>query len=121
MSRLLRVCVIGAAIAAAGAAAVAGPLSGKPARHSPPAPATAAPEGTPSQQGASLQSADFVPLFNGRDLANWQGDPAVWSVKDGAITGRTIASAPLRRHAFLVWKGGDVLNFELRARVRLSG
>ncbi len=31
----------------------------------------------------------FVSLFNGRDLAGWEGDPRVWSVRDGAITGQT--------------------------------
>ncbi|WP_435021648.1 PVC-type heme-binding CxxCH protein [Tundrisphaera sp. TA3] len=28
-------------------------------------------------------------FFNGRDLAGWDGDPTLWSVKDGEIVGRT--------------------------------
>ena len=31
----------------------------------------------------------FVSLFNGRDLAGWDGDPHIWSVCDDAITGQT--------------------------------
>ena len=31
--------------------------------------------------------ADFVSLFNGTDLAGWQGDQKYWSVADGAIVG----------------------------------
>lgn len=30
----------------------------------------------------------FVSLFNGRDLAGWEGDPRIWSVQEGAITGQ---------------------------------
>ena len=31
----------------------------------------------------------FKPIFNGKDLAGWAGNPALWSVKDGCITGKT--------------------------------
>ncbi len=30
----------------------------------------------------------FRPLFNGKDLAGWDGNPALWSVEDGCITGK---------------------------------
>jgi len=30
----------------------------------------------------------WIPLFNGKDLAGWSGDPAVWRVTDGCISGR---------------------------------
>ena len=30
----------------------------------------------------------FKKLFNGHDLAGWEGRPGHWSVQDGAITGR---------------------------------
>ena len=26
-------------------------------------------------------------IFNGKDLSGWDGDPKLWSVKDGAIRG----------------------------------
>ena len=25
----------------------------------------------------------FTPLFNGRDLSGWEGDPKLWKVEDG--------------------------------------
>src|SRR5947207_463105 len=31
----------------------------------------------------------FRPLFNGKDLADWDGNPELWSVKDGCINGQT--------------------------------
>lgn len=62
---------------------------------------------------------DFRPLFNGSNLAGWKGDLAFWSVTDGAITGQTTAERPAKGNTFLVWQGGDVKNFELRAEFRL--
>lgn len=71
--------------------------------------------------GFSAHAADlgFRSLFNGDDLAGWKGNPAFWSVVDGAITGRTTADKPAKGNTFLVWQGGDVKNFELRAMFRL--
>lgn len=63
----------------------------------------------------------FVPLFNGKDLSGWEGDPALWSVRDGAITGVTSADRPLKYNKFLIWRGGTPRNFELKARFRLVG
>ena len=33
----------------------------------------------------------FVRMFNGKNLTGWEGNPKLWSVKDGAITGQTTA------------------------------
>jgi hypothetical protein len=65
-------------------------------------------------------AAGFVSLFNGKDLSNWDGDPKLWSVEDGAIVGRRVtADKGEQRNTFLIWKGGDVANFELHASFRL--
>ena len=62
----------------------------------------------------------FVSLFNGKDLTGWDGDPRLWSVKDGAIRGETTAQNPARGNTFIIWKGGAVADFELRVKFRLS-
>lgn len=33
-------------------------------------------------------------IFDGSTLSGWDGDPAVWSVKDGCITGRSDGTSP---------------------------
>lgn len=38
---------------------------------------------------AALAEDGFVPLFDGKTLNGWQGDPKLWSVEDGAILGST--------------------------------
>lgn len=57
-------------------------------------------------------------IFDGLSLGGWEGDPKLWSVEEGAITGRTTDAAPIEQNAFLVWKGGTVRNFELRLQFR---
>jgi hypothetical protein len=59
-------------------------------------------------------------LFDGRDLAGWDGDPKLWCVKDGAITGATTAQNPARVNTFLIWTNGTVRDFELRCRFKLT-
>lgn len=62
----------------------------------------------------------FKPLFNGKDLTGWDGNPKLWSVKDGAITGVT-GSDPetkINHNTFLVHKD-EVSDFELRFTYRI--
>jgi hypothetical protein len=63
----------------------------------------------------------FTPIFNGKDLTDWEGEPGVWSVQDGAITGETTAQKPLKHPTYLFWRGGKPADFELRASYRISG
>ena len=59
-------------------------------------------------------------LFNGKDLTGWDGDPRFWSVEDGAITGKTVADPKLTSNTFLIFRGGNVKDFELRLKWRLD-
>ena len=59
-------------------------------------------------------------LFNGKDLAGWDGDPRLWSVKDGAIRGETTTANPARGNTFLIWTGGTAKDFELRLSFRCN-
>lgn len=63
---------------------------------------------------ASESEAGFVSLFNGKDLAGWDGMPDSWLVKDGAIL-----SAGTKKN-WLIWRGGEVEDFELRLRFRFT-
>jgi hypothetical protein len=61
----------------------------------------------------------FKPLFDGKTLEGWEGNPKFWSVRDGAITGQTTAENPTRGNTFIIWRGGDVGDFELRLKYRI--
>lgn len=64
---------------------------------------------------------EFQSLFNGKDLSGWDGNPALWTVEDGCITGKTQGPETLTYNQFLIWRGGVLKNFELRAKVKQRG
>jgi hypothetical protein len=72
-----------------------------------------------------LHAEDAKDIFNGKDLTGWEGNPALWSVEDGAITGRTPPDPAnpekglIKHNTFLVWKAGKVANFELTFQYRI--
>ena len=62
------------------------------------------------------QDDGFEPLFNGRDLSEWEIDtPGLWSVRNGVIIGR---SPGLKYNDFLRSRK-EYENFVLRARMRM--
>ena len=62
-------------------------------------------------------------LFNGQDLTGWDGNPDLWSVQDGAITGKTTPEKPAKGNTFLIWKDGDKIgeigDFELNLKFKI--
>lgn len=62
----------------------------------------------------------FQTLFNGKDLSGWDGDPKLWSVKDGVIHGQTTAENPTKGNTFLIWTNGMTTDFELRASYKIT-
>ena len=67
----------------------------------------------------TLAHAAPKPLFNGKDLTDWEGNPDLWSVQDGVITGRTTLEKPAAGNTFLIWKGGDVADFEITFKYKM--
>lgn len=63
----------------------------------------------------------FIPLFNGKDLSGWEGDPALWKVDDGIITGTCTGPGTPPHNDFLIWRGGILKDFELRVTARVKG
>jgi hypothetical protein len=59
----------------------------------------------------------FVPLFNGKDLTGWHGDPELWKVVDGVIVGST-DDKQINKNAFLI-TDKSYKNFVLKAKFRL--
>ena len=63
----------------------------------------------------------FTPLFNGKDLTGWDGDPKLWKVENGIVIGTNPSPEAMANNSFLIWRGGTVKNVELRATVRVIG
>lgn len=76
--------------------------------------------GEPSAPGGEE---GFVALFDGETLAGWDGDPRLWSVRNGAIVGSS-DSHPVDTNTFLVYRepfSDFVLRLEIRLRNGNSG
>jgi hypothetical protein len=67
---------------------------------------------------AAAQEPGFRPLFDGKTLNGWDGDPRLWSVKDGVIVGST-EGVTLEANTFLILKDKVFSDFILRADVKL--
>ncbi len=78
--------------------------------NDPPAPAVTAPP----------EPKDMMPLFNGKDLSGWDGDPKLWSFVNRVVRGETTKEYPAQGNTFLVWKGGVLKDFELRLSFRIQ-
>jgi hypothetical protein len=68
----------------------------------------------PAEQG-------FTSIFNGQDLTGWDGDPKLWKVENGIVIGANPAPEAMANNSFLIWRGGTVKDFELRATIRVIG
>ena len=80
--------------------------------------------------GAAAAAADppagdesgFEPIFDGKTLDGWRSpDMRFWRVEDGAITGEVTADRKPPENNFIVWQGGEVADFELRFKFRITG
>lgn len=72
----------------------------------------------------TAQAADeegFVSMFNGKDLAGWEGKPGGWWVEDGAITSQSTEAKPCVKHHYLYWTGGEPADFVLRLKYKIVG
>jgi len=63
----------------------------------------------------------FEAIFDGKTLEGWDGNPDFWRVEDGAIVGQTTAEKPTRGNTFLVWRKGEVADFELVLKYKIEG
>jgi hypothetical protein len=74
-------------------------------------PVKAAPE-VPPRKGKS----ETIKLFNGKDLAGWEGYKEYWSVHNGVIVGKNTEPVPVSTYLLTKRKFSD---FRLRATVKL--
>lgn len=59
----------------------------------------------------------FEQIFDGKSLADWEGDPSVWRVEDGAIVGESTKEHPVT-NTYIWRKGLVVKDFDLRLEIK---
>lgn len=78
--------------------------------------------GSVHAQVASESTSDddgFRSIFDGETLEGWDGKSEFWSVQDGAITGQTTEENPTQGNTFIIYRGEEISDFELRLKFRI--
>src|SRR5439155_1488278 len=59
-------------------------------------------------------------IFEGTTLKGWDGDPAFWRAENGAIVGQSTEQNPVKQNTFIIWRGGEPKDFELKVEFRMN-
>jgi hypothetical protein len=62
----------------------------------------------------------FAQIFDGTTLKGWDGDPAFWHAEAGAIVGETTPDNKLTENTFIIWRGGEPADFDLKLEYRIN-
>ena len=61
----------------------------------------------------------FVPIFDGRTLDLWDGNPEIWKVEDGTIVGISTREKP-SGNTFIVYHGAHARDFDLKLEIKVE-
>ncbi len=70
---------------------------------------------------APLPETGFEPIFDGKSMDGWDGDPNFWRIEDGKFVGETTKEKQPMQNTFLIWRKGEPANFELKTEYKLTG
>src|SRR5262245_38218583 len=66
------------------------------------------------------EHAGFTQIFDGTSMKGWEGDPAFWRIENGELVGQSTAANPVTQNTFLIWRGGEPKDFELKLEFRID-
>lgn len=82
------------------------------------------PQGGGMRTGIDPMAADdhtgFTQIFDGKTLKGWDGNPDFWRAENDSIVGETTADKQLKLNTFLIWRGGQPGDFELKLEYRIN-
>src|SRR5215831_5049694 len=62
----------------------------------------------------------FRSMFDGKTLEGWEGDAKYWRVAGGIMTGEITPETVIKSNTFIIWRGGEPENFELKVDYRIT-
>ena len=71
-------------------------------------------------ESAAGDEPGFKPIFDGKTLDGWEGDPKYWRVESGCLTGEITPETLLKSNTFIIWRGGAPKDFELKTDYRIT-
>lgn len=70
---------------------------------------------------APLPESGFEPIFDGKSMDGWDGDPKFWRLENGSLVGETTKENQPVQNTFLIWRKRKPANFELKLEYKLTG
>jgi hypothetical protein len=61
----------------------------------------------------------YASIFDGKTLTDWDGQPGVWSVQDGAIVGESSAEKNAG-NSFIVYHGVEAHDFDMKLEIKVE-
>ncbi|MBI1353076.1 MAG: DUF1080 domain-containing protein [Acidobacteria bacterium] len=62
----------------------------------------------------------FRPIFDGKTLDGWKGDPTYWRVENGSLVGEITPQTVVKSNTFIIWQDGRPRDFELKLDYRIT-
>jgi hypothetical protein len=62
----------------------------------------------------------YTPIFDGKSLAGWDGDPKYWRAENGALVGEITPETIIKSNTFIIWRGGTPRDFDLKLEYRIT-
>lgn len=63
--------------------------------------------------------AGYIQIFDGSSLKNWDGDPSIWHVENGAIVGESDAERPVV-NSYISFHGFEAVDFDLKLEIKVE-
>jgi len=77
--------------------------------------------GAPGGRPLPFENHDgFTQIFDGTSLKGWDGDPKFWRADGGAIVGESTPQNKITENTFVIWRGGEPGDFELKLEFRIN-
>ena len=90
-----------------------------PAVQQPPA-TPYAPKQSDRPEAVNGDEPGFQPIFDGKTLSGWEGDPTYWRVENGSLVGEITPATVIKSNTFIIWRGGRPKDFELKLDYRIT-
>jgi hypothetical protein len=95
-------------------------LAATSAQQAPPGQPPRGSGGPPGAQPLNLDDrSGFQSIFDGT-MKNWDGDTTYWRAENGSLVGETSEANKLSENTFVIWRGGEPADFELKLEFRMN-
>ena len=62
----------------------------------------------------------FQPIFDGKTLTGWEGNPTYWRAENGTLVGEITPETVIKSNTFIIWRGGRPKDFDLKLEFRIT-